>query len=87
MKLKKLSEEESQEALKTLADIAIPLSETDWQQASEVLAIACELDITIYDASYVFLSEKLQAQLITSDTRLYEKAKGQYKVLHLREYI
>jgi predicted nucleic acid-binding protein len=52
-----------------------------------VLDIACELDIAIYDAAYVFLSDKIRAQFITSDTKLYEKAKGQFRVLHLKDYV
>ena len=87
VKLKRLSEEDSQDALKTLGDTKIALYELDWPQASEVLDMACELDIAIYDAAYVFLSEKLRAQFITSDTKLYEKAKGQFRVLHLKDYM
>ena len=78
VKLKRLTEEDAQEALKTLGDTIITLYELDWRQASEVLDLACELDIAIYDAAYVFLSNKIKSQFITSDTKLYEKAKGQF---------
>ena len=87
VKLKRLSGEDSQEALKTLGDTTIALYEMDWHQASEVLDIACELDIAIYDAAYVFLSEKIGAEFITSDTTLYEKAKGNFRVVHLKDYL
>lgn len=86
LRLKRLSEEDSQEALKTLGDTIITLYELDWRQASEVLDIACELGITIYDAAYVFLSNLIGAQLITSDTKLYEKAKSSFQILHLKDY-
>lgn len=87
VKLKRLSEEDSQEALKTLGDTKIALYELDWPEASEVLDIAFELDIAIYDAAYVFLSDKIKAQFITSDTKLYEKAKGHFRVVHLKDYV
>jgi len=87
VKLKRLSKEDSQEALKTLGDTTIALYELDWPQTSEVLDIAFKLDIAIYDAAYVLLSDKISAQFITSDTKLYEKAKGQFRVLHLKDYV
>lgn len=76
VKLKRLKEEDSHEALKGLSDMNIILHELDWLQTSQVLDIACKLDIAIYDATYLFLADELKIKLITSDTRLYEKAKG-----------
>jgi len=87
IKLKRLSEEDCREALEALANASIAIYELEWQRASDVLDIACKLDITVYDATYVFLSEKLGAQLITSDNRLYEKAKGRFRLLHLKDYV
>jgi predicted nucleic acid-binding protein len=86
VKLKRLSEADSQEALQTLGDENIALYELTWLETSEVLNIACELDCAIYDAAYLSLSEKIRAQFITSDTKLYEKAKGHFRVLHLKDY-
>ena len=87
VKLKRLSKEDSEEALKTLGDTAIALYELDWQHSSETLEIGCELDIAIYDAAYLLLSNIMKEPLITSDTKLYEKAKGQFEVLHLKDYL
>ena len=86
VKLKRLSEEDAQEALTTLGDTKIALCELDWSQTSKVLKIACMLDSAIYDAAYLFLSDKIDAQLVTSDTKLYEKAKENFNVLHIRDY-
>jgi len=86
VKLKRLSEEDAQEALTTLGDTKIALCELDWSQISKVLKIACMLDSAIYDAAYLFLSDKIDAQLVTSDTKLYEKAKENFNVLHIRDY-
>ena len=86
VKLKRLTEEDAQEALKTLGDTKITLYELDWSQISQVLKIACMLDSAIYDAAYLFLSDKIEAQLVTSDTKLYEKAKEHFHVLHIKDY-
>lgn len=86
VKLKRLTEEDAQEALKTLGDTKITLCELDWYQISQVLKIACMLDSAIYDAAYLFLSDKIEAQLVTSDTKLYEKAKEHFHVLHIKDY-
>lgn len=87
VKLRRLTEQDALEALKTLGNTIIAFYELDWHQASEVLDLACELDIAIYDAAYVFLSDKIKSQFITSDTKLYEKTKGHFKVLHLIDYM
>ncbi len=86
VKLKRLTEEDAQEALKMLGDTKITLYELDWSQISQVLKIACMLDSAIYDAAYLFLSDKIEAQLVTSDTKLYEKAKEHFHVLHIKDY-
>jgi predicted nucleic acid-binding protein len=86
VKLKRLSQEDAQEALKTLGNIKISLYELDWTEASQILNIACKLDSAIYDATYLFLAHKIKAQFVTSDNKLYEKAKKYFEVIHLREY-
>ena len=86
VKLQRLTEEDSQEALKTLGDTKITLCELDWSQFSQVLKIACKLGSAIYDAAYLYLSDKIKAQLVTSDTKLYEKAKEHFNVLHVKDY-
>ena len=65
----------------------IELYESDWIQASQGLSIACKLDLTIYDVSYLSLTDKTKAQFITADNKLYEKAKKHFGVLHLKNYL
>lgn len=87
IKLKRILREDAQEALKTFDDLQITLYELNWTEVSRELAIANKLDLTIYDTSYLFLSDKIKAQIITADDKLYEKAKGHFRVLHLKDYV
>jgi predicted nucleic acid-binding protein len=87
VKLKRLLKKDAENALKSFNDSQIGLYELDWNEASEVLSLSCSLDIAVYDAAYLFLSEKMKAQLVTSDTRLWEKTKNQFTVIHLKDYV
>lgn len=87
LKRKRIPEEKGQETLRFLDDLQVPLHELNWNEVSEVLTIASKLDITVYDACYLFLSEKMEAQLITADEKLYQKAKGRFEVLHVKDYV
>jgi predicted nucleic acid-binding protein len=87
IKQRRITQEDAHEALKTLDNLNISLHELNWSEISTVLTIASKTDLTIYDASYLFLSEKMQAQVITADDKMYQKAKGQFKVLHLKDYV
>ncbi len=86
IKRKRILQDEAQEALRTLNDLRIDLVELDWQHSSEVLSFACKLDLAVYDAAYLFLSDQTSACLITADNKLYEKAQEHFQVLHLKDY-
>lgn len=86
-KLKRISEADAKEALKALNDMRIELHELDWAQTAQALSIACDLDLTIYDTSYVFLANELRVPLITADKTLYETAKKRFKILHIKDYL
>ena len=86
IKLKRFTQEDAYEALKSLDDLQINFQELNWAEASNALTIASKLDMAIYDASYLSLSEKMKAPLITADDELYKKAKGHFRVLHLKDY-
>jgi predicted nucleic acid-binding protein len=87
IKLKRITQEDAFRAMKDLGDLQINLQEQYWTEVSREFAIAIKLDITTYDAAYLALSEKMNAPVITADDKLYEKAKGHFKVLHLRDYV
>ncbi len=86
IKRNRILQEDAQETLQTLNDLKIELVEVDWVHASEVLGIACKLDLTVYDAAYLFLANQAETRLITADDKLYEKAKGHFQVLHVKDY-
>jgi predicted nucleic acid-binding protein len=85
-KLKRLSQEDAKEALNALNDMKIVLYELDWAAAAQSLAIACKHNIALYDASYLFLADKIKAQLVTADNKLYETAKDYFKLLNIKDY-
>ncbi|HDI32161.1 MAG TPA: PIN domain-containing protein [Thermofilum sp.] len=53
----------------------------------EILAIADELEITAYDASYVFLAKQKGLSLVTEDKKLRKKAEKLIKVTSLSQII
>lgn len=87
VKLKRIAEEDAQEALKALNDMRIELYELDWTKLSQALSISCKLNVTIYDAAYLFLNNEIKIPLITADNKLYEMAKSHFKVIHVKDYL
>jgi predicted nucleic acid-binding protein len=43
---------------------------------NDAIAIALELNVTVYDAAFLSLAEKLDAQLLTLDQKLVKKLEG-----------
>ncbi len=87
IKLRRITQEDAKEALKNSDDLQINFYEVNWAEASDELSIASKMDLAVYDAAYLFLSEKMNAKLITSDDKMYQKAKGHFRMLHLRDYV
>jgi len=86
IRLNRISEADAEEALRALNDIRIELHKLNWAQSAQALSIACDLDLTIYDTAYVFLANELKVPLITADKTLYETARKQFKILHIKDY-
>lgn len=87
IKLGRISENDAKEALEVLEDMKIELHESSWTKACQELSVACKLDLTVYDAAYLLLSEKARASLVTADEKLYEKAKEHFKIIHIKDYL
>jgi predicted nucleic acid-binding protein len=86
IKLKRITQEIAEKSLKSLDGIQITFCDFSWTEACDVLKIATNLDLTVYDAAYLFLSEKINSPIITADDKMYQKAKGQFRVVHLKDY-
>jgi predicted nucleic acid-binding protein len=84
---KRITQESAAKALETLENTEISLYEINWSKVSNELDIARKYEVAIYDAAYLSLSKKIKAPVITADDKLYQKAKGHFNIIHLKDYI
>ena len=84
--LRRISIADAKEALEALADLGLDLHHQSWSQVAQVLGVARDLGLTVYDTSYVYLAEEMKATLITADDTLFERAGKRHSVLHIRDY-
>jgi predicted nucleic acid-binding protein len=70
------------EVLEKLRLGIIPL---DWELLRKATAIAWEFQVSLYDAAYVALAERLGFPLLTADEVMVKKMKGHSIVLRLRD--
>lgn len=87
IKLERISEKDAKEALEALNDVRVELYEANWAQACQELNIACTLDLTVCDASYLLLVNRTKTSLITADNKLYEKAKEHFRIMYIEDYL
>jgi predicted nucleic acid-binding protein len=85
-KLERISRDDAVEALKVLGTMGINLHKLGWSQVAEAMGIAFDLGTTVYDASYVYISDELGLPLITADRRLYDAARNSFKVVYIGDY-
>ena len=73
-------------ASKTLPEYGIDL--VPFNKIGSVAEIATDLDITIYDASYIALAQKLDTKVYTADGNLLNDLDGDYRKLaeHIRTF-
>ena len=86
--LKRLDEETVSSFIELIGD-ALSILRMDSIKGSEneVFDLACREGLTIYDASYLHASMKMQAALITDDRKLREKGSKYVKVLSTEQLI
>ena len=82
----RITQKDACEALETLDNLNVGFHELNWSDISKVLNIAIKTNLNVYDAAYLYVSEKMRAQVITADDTMYQKGKGQFQVLHLKDY-
>ena len=75
-----------EEASKSLPEYGIEL--VPFNNTGPVSKIANELDITIYDAAYIALAQKLETKAYTADGKLLNDLDGEYSEFsaHIRTY-
>ena len=75
-----------EEASKSLPEYGIEL--VPFNNTGPVAKIASELDITIYDATYIGLAQKLETKAYTADGKLLNDLEGEYSEFaeHIRAY-
>ena len=86
--LKKIDKETALSLIKIISDtLSVTKMNSIKGFESEVFSLACKEGLTIYDASYLHASIKVQATLITDDRKLREKASKYVKVLNTEQLI
>lgn len=64
------------DAATSLAEYGIDL--VPFHKTGPVAAVASNLDITVYDAAYITLAQKLETNVFTADDQLLESLTGDY---------
>jgi len=86
--LKRLDEETALSFIKLISDaLSILRMSSIKGSENEIFDLACREGLTIYDASYLHASMKMQAALITDDQKLREKSSKHVKVLSTEQLI
>ncbi len=80
----KVSNQELTARVQDLLDLDLDLIQPSTEYTSRTASRARQLSISIYDASYITLSEIISANLVTADRRLHDKVsqKGQSYLLN-----
>lgn len=81
----KANEDDGENALEALHDLNLETKDANGDLLRKANAIAWANKITIYDALYVALAEKMGYPLITADEVMVKKLKGHSFVVPLRE--
>lgn len=79
------SEPDGMDALVVLKGLRLQVERLEWDALRKTIAIAWAYGVTLYDASYVAMAERLGYPLLTADGKLVAKMKGHSIVIPLRE--
>lgn len=72
-------------ALSVLGDLQLEVEPLGWDLLRKATAIAWGYEITLYDAAYIALAERLGYPFLTADDALVKKMRGHSIVLRLRD--
>jgi predicted nucleic acid-binding protein len=73
------------QALKALRRLGLNIQTTSWNDLAEILQIASAVKLTIYDSTYLHLSKKMNAQLITVDDELKKRGENVTEIVLLKD--
>ncbi|MCD6528949.1 type II toxin-antitoxin system VapC family toxin [Candidatus Bathyarchaeota archaeon] len=72
-------------ALKAMGNLGINVETTSWNDLAEILKIAATTNLTIYDSTYLHLSKKVKAKLVTVDKELKRKGEKVAETILLKD--
>ncbi len=72
----RVSEDDLAARVQDLLEYEIDLVPPSFEYSTRIVRTAREFSISVYDASYVALSDMIATNLVTADRRLYEKLLG-----------
>ena len=81
------SKEELVDIVRTLERYGIELWDLEREYGERVAEVAIELNVSVYDASYVALAEIVNSRLVTADEEIVTKAKNLIDLKHVKEVI
>ena len=73
------------EALKAVGSLGIDLAPVLWEEVAGIFEVADSTSLTIYDATYLWLSKKLSAPIVTADEKLCKKGGRIAKIISLQD--
>jgi len=71
----KLTTEEAQEAFELIAEFVCNVYELDSTEFLEAMSLAMKYKVSVYDASYHVLANRLGCRFLTADHKFWEKVK------------
>lgn len=75
-----------QQVLQSLFDMGIVINRIGPEVIERAVEIAYSYDVTVYDAAFIALAERLEADFITADEKLIRKLHNVPYVHHLADY-
>jgi len=76
---------EGTEALRTIGDLGVSVQATQWNDMAEILSIAASTKLTVYDSTYLHLTKRVKAKLITADKELREMGENITETVLLKD--
>ncbi len=81
----KVSEHHLTASIRSLLEFELDLVPPTVEYSSHTVEIARRFSISVYDASYVALSDMIATNLVTADRRLFEKLSGTTRIFLIDE--